>query len=416
MNTPDSKLSNPTTTAKRAGGKLGSPMAWWIWILATAFVIYLFNIQTMFADVQGDIQKTLHLDLSHLTMIAGVYTWAFAIFQFFGGAFLDCFGSRRVMIPAFIFVAAGVLLYGVAQSYAVILLAQVLMALGACCGFVGAGYVGGVWFGMAAYGTMFGYVQTLSSLGSAVQQPIIESLLKHMTYNRLFIYLSIIGAVLVVLALIFMRNPEPVPIKNNPFKVVGNNLLQIFKKPQMWIAAMWGGIIFGLNLALGVVWTPKIFAHYGYEGAGYIGTALLWVGLAAGSCFWPQWSNKISSRKIPSIIGAILIIFALVMIVFVKMPVWLLVVMMFLVGMGATAHMLSFSVGGDVAGGPLVGTSSAFLNGIMFIFGGILQNIPSHIATAGHGFHAMFTPFIIAAVIALIFIFIQKETAPKHVK
>lgn len=388
-------------------------MAWWIWILTTIFVIYLFNIQTSFSDVQGDIQQKLNLDVTHLTLIAGTYTWAFAIFQFFGGAFLDCFGSRRVMVPAFIFVTAGVLLYGLADSYAMILLAQVLMALGACCGFVGAGYIGGVWFGMAAYGTMFGYVQTLSSVGSAVQQPVIEWLLSKMSYNTMFIGMGVIGVVLVILAFIYMRNPEPVPVTRNPFKVVGNNLLQIFKKPQMWIAAVWGGIIFGLNLALGVVWTPEIFEAQGYDN-GYIGTALLWLGLAAGSCFWPQWSNRIHSRKIPSIIGALMMIAGLSLVIFVSMPMWLMVVMMFIIGMGATAHMLAFSVGGDVAGGPLVGTSSAFLNGIMFIFGGLLQNIPSALRSDGYSFEGMFTPFIIAAVIALIFIFIQKETAPKN--
>ncbi|MCM1452506.1 MAG: MFS transporter [Clostridium sp.] len=395
--------------------KIGGGMAWWVWILATIFVVYLFNIQTMFSDVQGDIQQKLNLDVNHLTLIAGTYTWAFAVFQFFGGAFLDCFGSRRVMIPAFIFVTAGVFLYGIADSYVLILAAQVLMALGACCGFVGAGYIGGVWFGMAAYGTMFGYVQTISSVGSAVQQPIIESLLKHMTYQTLFIWLGFIGVVLVILAFIYMRNPEPVKVTQNPFKVVGNNLIQIFKKPQMWIAGMWGGIIFGLNLALGVVWTPQIFAHYGHE-SGYIGTALLWLGLAAGSCFWPQWSNRIGSRKKPSIIGALMMIAGLILVIYVEMPMWLMVVMMFVIGMGATAHMLAFSVGGDVAGGPLVGTSSAFLNGIMFIFGGILQNIPSSIETNGGSFHSMFLPYIIAAVVALAFILIQKETAPKPAK
>ena len=391
---------------------LGGRMAWWVWILATLFVIYLFNIQTMFSDVQGEIQKTLNLDIRHLTLIAGTYTWAFAIFQFFGGAFLDCFGSRRGMIPAFIFVTAGVFLYGMANDYVTILLAQVLMALGSCCGFVGAGYIGGVWFGMAAYGTMFGYVQTLSSIGSAVQQPIIEALLKHITYQQLFTYIGIIGIVLVILAFIYMRNPQPVPITQNPFKIVGHNLIQIFKKPQMWIAAIWGGIIFGLNLALGVVWAPEIFKHYGYE-SGYIGTAVLWLGLAAGSSFWPQWSNRICSRKRPSILGAIMIIVALVLLIYVKMPMWLMCVMMFVIGMGATAHMLAFSVGGDVAGGPLVGTSSAFLNGIMFIFGGILQNIPSSIEAKGGSFESMFLPYIVVTVVALIFIFIQKETAPQ---
>ena len=89
--------------------RLGGPTAWWVWILVTVFTIYLFNVQTMFSVVQGDIKSALSLDESHLTLIAGTYTWAFAIFQFFGGAFLDCFGSRKVLIPAFIFVTAGVL-------------------------------------------------------------------------------------------------------------------------------------------------------------------------------------------------------------------------------------------------------------------------------------------------------------------
>ena len=405
--------SNTTAGAAPAKYRLGGPMAWWVWIIVTVFTIYLFNVQTMFSVVQGDIKSALNLDESHLTLIAGTYTWAFAIFQFFGGAFLDCFGSRKVLIPAFIFVTAGVFLYGIATSYTVILLAQVLMALGACCGFVGAGYIGGVWFGMAAYGTMFGYVQVLSSLSSAIQQPITEGLLAHLTYEKLFIYLGFFGVLLVVLAMLYMRNPTPVVTHKDPFKVVGGNLLQIVKMPQMWIAAMWGGIVFGLNLALGVVWTPKLFTEAGFTLAnGNVGSALLWLGLAVGSCFFPQWSNRMHSRRVPSIIGVILMIVGLVCVIYVRMPLWLMVTMMFIIGIGATSHMLAFSVGGDVAGGPLVGTSSAFLNGIMFIFGGILQNIPSALHSSGSGFHGMFVPYVIAAVIALVFVFIQKETAP----
>lgn len=392
--------------------KLGGARAWWIWIIVTVFTVYLFNVQTMFSVVQGDIQSHLQLTQTQLTFIAGAYTWAFALFQFFGGAFLDCFGSKRVLIPAFIFVAAGVFLYGLADSYSLIIVAQVLMALGACCGFVGAGYIGGIWFGMAAYGTMFGYVQTVSSLSSAIQQPVTHSLLSHMTYNQLFVALGFVGIVIVILGILFVRNPTPVKIDQNPFKMVGRDLLQIIKKPQMWIAALWGGIAFGLNLALGVVWAPKIFTGHGFTpDMGNIGSALLWLGLAVGSMFWPQWSNKIKSRKIPSIIGVAMMLVGLIFVIYVPMSAWLMYVMMFIIGMGATSHMIAFSVGEDIASGPLVGTSSAFLNGVMFIFGGILQNIPSGLANDGVG--VMFLPFVIAAAIALVTIFIQKETFPK---
>ena len=112
-------------------------------------------------------------------------------------------------------------------------------------------------------------------------------------------------------------------------------------------------------------------------------------------------------------IGVAMMLLGLVAVIYIDMPVYLMYAMMFIIGMGATSHMLAFTVGGDVAGGPLVGTSSAFLNGIMFIFGGILQNIPSSLQSHGAGVHGMFLPFIVAAAVALVFVFIQKETAPR---
>lgn len=409
-------MAAPVSNLKPASAtpKLGGARAWWIWIIVVLFVLFLFNVQTMFSIVQGDIQSKLSLTTQELTIIAGVYTWAFAIFQFFGGAFLDSFGSRKVLIPAFILVTAGVFLYGLAKTYDLIILAQIVMALGACCGFVGAGYIGGVWFGMAAYGTMFGYVETASSLSSAVQQPITNAVMKHLTYNELFVYLGFFGVLLIILAFLFVKNPTKVQGGGNPFKKVFGDLWQIIKFPQVWIAAIWGGIAFGLQLAVGVVWAPEMITHWGYsEAAGNLGSALCWAGLGIGSLFWPAWSTKTNNRRIPSLVGMFIVLIAFILVLYVKMPVWLDMVMMFLIGLGATAEMISFMVGSDVAKGPLVGTSAAFINAFMFIIGGILQNIPSALQAHHHSYGVMFCPFVIVSAVAIILIFIQKETATK---
>lgn len=393
---------------------LGGGRAWWIWAIVVVFVLYLFNVQTMFSVVQGDIQKTLSLTTQQLTIIAGVYTWAFAIFQFFGGAFLDSFGAKKVLIPAFFLVTAGVFLYGMAETYEMVILAQLVMALGACVGFVGAGYIGGQWFGMLAYGTMFGYVETASSLSSAVQQPITGWVLNHTTYKEMFVYLGFFGVLLCVLAILFVRNPQKTVSQGNPFKLVFNDLWQIVRIPQIWIAALWGGIAFGLQLAIGVVWAPKMIEHAGFSAeAGNIGSALCWAGLGIGSLFWPRWSQATHNRKIPSYVGMLIVILALVAVVYIPMPLWLTLVMMFLIGLGATAEMIAFMIGSDVAGGPLTGTSAAFVNAFMFIIGGILMNIPSSLAE--YGSHVMYLPFILVAVFAFILIMIQKETAQKSI-
>lgn len=391
---------------------LGGGRAWWIWAIVVVFVLYLFNVQTMFSVVQNDIQKTLVLTTQQLTIIAGVYTWAFAIFQFFGGAFLDSFGAKKVLIPAFILVTLGVFLYGIADNYALIILAQLVMALGACVGFVGAGYIGGQWFGFAAYGTMFGYVETSSSFSSAIQQPITSWVLNHITYKEMFVYLGYFGIVLIILAFLFVRNPQKVESKGNPFKVVFKDLWQVLKIPQAWIAAIWGGIAFGLQLAIGVVWAPQMIQHAGFSAQdGNIGSALCWAGLGCGSLFWPKWSQAIHNRKLPSLVGMLIVIAALILVVYIKLPLWLAMVMMFLIGLGATAEMISFMIGADVAGGPLTGTSAAFVNAFMFIIGGILMNLPSSLEHYGQ--YVMYIPFIVAAGLSIVLILIQKETAPK---
>lgn len=389
--------------------KLGGARAWWIWIILVLFVLYLFNVQTMFSVVQDDIQTHLKLTTQELTVIAGVYTWAFAIFQFFGGAFLDSFGSRKVLIPCFCLVTLGVFIYGLADSYGMIILAQIVMALGACCGFVGAGYIGGVWFGMAAYGTMFGYVETASSLSSAVQQPITNAVLEHTSYNHMFVVLGFFGLLLVLLSILFVRNPTKVKSGGNPFKKVFGDLWVIVRKPQAWIAALWGGAAFGLQLAVGVVWAPQMLENMGYSAdAGNLGSALCWAGLGVGSLFWPTWSTKTHNRRIPALVGMSIALVSFILVAFVHMPLWLTQVCMFLIGLGCTAEMISFMVASDVAGGPLVGTSSAFVNAFMFIIGGLLENWPS--ALIDHHKDIMFLPFVIVAALSIVLILIQKET------
>ena len=92
---------------------------------------------------------------------------------------------------------------------------------------------------------------------------------------------------------------------------------------------------------------------------------------------------------------------------------WGVMALMFLIGLGATAEMISFMISSDVAGGPLTGTSAAFVNAFMFIIGGILMNVPASLQS--HGQYVMYLPFIIVSVLAIILVFIQKETGKLNV-
>ncbi|MEA3092854.1 MAG: hypothetical protein QOJ04_4196, partial [Caballeronia sp.] len=83
MNTVSSKQTQTVSF------QLGGARAWWIWALSVAFVIYLFSVQTGYSIVNSDVQKSASLSVEQVATVAAVYTWVFAICQFFGGALLD---------------------------------------------------------------------------------------------------------------------------------------------------------------------------------------------------------------------------------------------------------------------------------------------------------------------------------------
>jgi MFS family permease len=358
-----------------------------VWSLAVAFVLYLFGFQTGYAIVNPSIKRDLGLTVSQIGLIAATYTWSFAIFQLFSGALLDRLGARAVLGPAIALVTAGVFACAHAANFPSIIGSQLILALGACAGFVGAGYIGGQWFGMARFSFMFGLVQCFASLFSAFNQNLMTLALRHLEWRTLFDWVGVFGVILFVLGVAFIRNP--VPVKGTAGRqglgaIVGDllsDIVQVAKIGHVWLAAIYGALVFGALLAAGVIWAPKLMLVRGLsQGAANLAASLLWLGLAVGCVIFPWWSDAVRRRKLPVLIGIVLQLIALLALVYlpqlnatVAMALW------FIFGFGAAAHMLAFSAAADVVSLKQIGTSAAIVNGTMFLVSGLLIARPGQI-------------------------------------
>ncbi len=409
--------------------QLGGGMAWWVWTLAVVFVVYLFSFQTGYSVVNPSVQEDVGLTIGQVSTIAAIYTWAFAIFQFFGGALLDRLGSRKVLPISIALVTAGIFVFANAQSYEMLLLSQVIVAIGSCTGFVGAGYIGGQWFGMAKFSFMFGLVQVMAALTSAFSVNLIGAGLEAMSWREMFNWVAGFGIGLFVLGLIFIRNPAPVPRQadaGNFFVGVLKGMAEVAKIGHVWVASIYGALSFGALLALGVVWMPKLLMVHGLsETSAALGSSLLWLGLAAGSATVPAWSDKLKKRKLPIILGAIVQLIALLALVYVSgLSAGIAMTLCFVLGYANSSHMLAFSTAADVVEPRQIGTSAAIVNGIMFILGGILISRPGFRIGVGieQGLEpasmeiAQYAsvPLLIACAVAVVLGFIMKETYPSN--
>lgn len=380
------------TTSFFGGGdkepsRKGGPEAWTIWVLATIFVVWLFAIQTGYGIVSPDIQKDAHLTLSQISSAASVYTVAFAIVQFFSGSLLDRYGTRPLLAVAVALVTLGAFLFAATNSFATLVTAQVVLAVGASFGFVGAGYIGGKWFLAAKYGLMFGLVQMFASLGSAIGQPVISALLHDMTWQQLLAGFGAFGVLLTLAFVFVVRNPVSTPEeaaaaaaapKGNVFAEIVRDLRTCFSNRQVVLAAAFAGASFGTMLAVGVLWGPRVQEARGASaGFAAVLSAMAWLGLAFGAPLVNVVSNRWHSRKWPAVVGMVLQ--AIAVSLFIYGPSngrGASVVIMFAVGLFAGTHMLGFTIAGESVTPALIGSASAIVNGICFIVGGVLEAVP----------------------------------------
>jgi MFS family permease len=409
----------------------GGARGWSVWLLAVAFVVYLFSFQTGYAIVNPSVQKDVQLSVAQVGTIAAVYTWVLAACQFFSGSLLDRLGARKVLPVCIALVTLGIFVFANAQSFGVLLLSQLIIALGACAGFVGAGYVGGQWFGMAKFSLMFGLVQFAASLFSAFGQNLLGLLLAYQPWRTVFNEIGVLGIGLFVLGALFIRDAQPPPARPGEgigsfLGSLGRNLMAVARIRHVWIAAAFGAMCFGSMLSLGVVWGPKLMMARGLEPSTATWTAsLLWLGLAAGCFAIPAWSDRLRRRKLPMVLGTLGQLLAIVLILYApSMGAPVAMAACFLFGFANAVHMLAFSTAADVVAPDQIGTAAAIVNGTMFIMGGILISRPgvrvgawleAHDGQADYLALAQFAslPLLLALAAALVLALSIRETYPR---
>ncbi len=117
----------------------------------------------------------------------------------------------------------------------------------------------------------------------------------------------------------------------------------------------------------------KVMVRGADETTAVFGSSLIWLGLAAGSLVVPWWSDKLRQRKLPIILGSFVQLVCLVLLIYVAdLGNTGDLTLFFIFGFANSSHMLAFSTVADTVEPHKIGTSAAIVNGIMFIFGGLL--------------------------------------------
>jgi MFS family permease len=292
-----------------------------------------------------------------------------------------------VLPVACLVVSLGALLFATASGASTLVLANLLIALGASFGFVGAGFIGSRWFDPLRYGLMFALVQLAAALAALVGQRVLSALLESTPWSTLIGGLGVGGIAVALAMACLLRDPErrggqaggPV------LRRLPADLGAVLARRGARRAALVGGAAMGTMFGLGVVWGPRLLAAGGLAEAEAVRVAsLAWGGLALGSPLFAWVSDRLRSRARVLAAGVALELVAVIGLVLradaspAELSVWCIAF-----GFAAGSAMLSFTMVAELVPASLVGTSAAVVNATHFVVGGLLMAVPGWLLAEG---------------------------------
>lgn len=373
--------------------RLGGTRAWLIWSIATLFVIAGFSFQTAYGVTSTEIASDLSLTLVQVGVLGATYTWAVAIMQLFSGAILDRVGIR-ILAWVSLFSVVGGFAYANAGSFEMLILSNICIAVGHAFAFVGAGMVGGKWFGWGRFGLMFGLVQGAGAFGSYFNQNVTRYLVQDYGWSFSLNVIAFIILIISVLMLLFMREPRRPDVEKPEWTGTKNLIISVFRslkhivtRLHLWLNTVHGGMTFGVHLSVSLVWGPIFLAETGMSVFDAVAiSSFAFLGMLVGAPLWVWVSERIKRNKpmavIPAIFHAALLAYAILD------PSVATKTTFFFIGLASASTAMNYPIAGSLVPESLVGTSSAFVNTMQFFWTGVLMAVPG-LALSGAGVWAM---------------------------
>ena len=384
--------------------------AWISWGIAVSFVILVFGFQTGYAVTNSKMAAELGLSASQIGLIGATYTFFFALFQFFSGSLLDRLGIRTILPLACALLTLGIFSFAFSTTVGGFIAAQILVALGASFGFIGAGFTGKLWFSKEKYGVMFSWVQFVASLSAFLTQLVFIQMLERLPWDWVINGYGMMGLCVVLAMFMGLNNPP----RFQPQKwtlsslwalLVGclQDLLATLKHREVRLAMGVGAVSFGVMLSLSIVWGGHLLRSNGLdENQGHVAIALSWLGLALGAPLFSALGRRMKNdiRALGFGIAGQLVL----LLVLVGVPIQSITVVSFamlLFGIFTGASMLPFAIAASAVDARYIGTSAALVNGSQFLAGAFFVFIPGYLMRHADGLSVSQSLFVLPIAMLL---------------
>jgi MFS family permease len=314
--------------------------------LGTLFVAYAFVQRVSPSVMTSELMRDFAVGGAALGSLSAFYFYAYASIQLPVGMLTDRYGPRKLMSFAAALCAIASVGFALSDSLFTASLGRLLIGGTVAFGFVGTLAIAGYWFRPSQYAMLAGLLQTVGMSGAIFGQAPLRQVVEAVGWRGT---MGGLGGVAVLLALLlFFLVPHRSSDQRNREVRGGilDGLNSVASNSQTWLCALIGfgmaATMLGFGALWGVPWLNSVHGYSTVEAAGI--TSMLFAGWAIFSPLVGWLSDRIGRRNPIMSLGAIISLASFVVVVFyTPSSTALLMLMIFLTGMGGSSMTACFS-------------------------------------------------------------------------
>ncbi|GGK56730.1 MFS transporter [Amphritea balenae] len=285
-------------------------------ILCAAYAISLFY-RGMLAVIAPELTAELLLDESRLGLLASAFFISFAIAQIPCGIALDKFGGRLTIAAFLLFAVLGTLLFSVADSYSLALLAQSLIGIGCAPVFTGTMLFIGRCFEPLRFAYITALVISIGSIGDLLGTTPLALLAQTIGWRGSMQLIALITGLVGLLCFFGLGSDKP----SNSDETLTRMLMgmaSILRIRSLWLLLPMFLASYAVLMAIRGVWSGPYLADIYHSDPAERGLVLMAmsVAMALGTFMLGWLDHRLNSTKLVVLASAMLAVIPFVALAF----------------------------------------------------------------------------------------------------
>lgn len=353
-------------------------MKWVIWGLAVFFYFYEYYIRVTPSVITTELMETFNINAGVVGLIAGFYFYAYGPMQLPVGVLTDRFGARNLLTIASFVMGIGGILFAFAQYVIVAEAGRFLLGAGSSFGFVGLVYICTHWFPKQRWALMIGLGNSVGMMGAVLGEGPMSSAVQAFGWRTTVFVIALIGIALGIAMVLILRNgPDLSAVtedEHNPY--FWKQLIVVLKNFKNWLLAFSSFAYNTVASVLGGLWAvPFIQQAYGVgRDTASFASSMIFLGFVVGGPIAGYLSDYFRERRLLLVILTIATGLVLLPIIYYpEMGIVWLYILLFVLGFFGSGQLLTYSYAIDLNPIEVKGSSSAFINTVVYIGAAILQ-------------------------------------------